>query len=177
MIFTKTKILDAYKITLEKFEDERGYFMRSYDKKTFEELNLDPTINQCSVSVNKKKGTLRGMHFQSPPFEETKLVRCTKGSVFEVIVDLRKKSPSYMQWEGFTISSLNYEVLYVPKGCAFGFITLEDDTEIFYQISHEYSAEHAFGIRWNDPKIGIIWPMEPFVISNKDKNFKDFVDE
>jgi dTDP-4-dehydrorhamnose 3,5-epimerase len=136
---------------------------------------LNPGLAQCSISFNKKRGTLRGMHYQIAPFEETKLVRCTQGSLYDVIIDLRPWSPTFKQNLCVVLSSENRKMLYVPKGFAHGFQTLEDSTEVFYQISEFYSAEHARGVRWNDPAFGIRWPDAPRIILERDQNYRDFV--
>ena len=176
MIFSATKIKGAYIISLEKLEDERGFFARTWDKKKIEEYNLNSEIIQCNISFNKEKGTLRGLHYQTKPYEEAKLVRCTNGEVFEVMIDLRKESSSYLSWDGFSVNSKDYKMLYVPEGCAFGFQTLQDNTEIYYQISNEYKPENAEGIRWNDPYFKIEWPLDITIISEKDREYKSFLE-
>ena len=175
MIFSATKIKGAYIISLEKLEDERGFFARTWDKKKIEEYNLNSEIIQCNISFNKEKGTLRGLHYQTKPYEEAKLVRCTNGEVFEVMIDLRKESSSYLSWDGFSVNSKDYKMLYVPEGFALGFQTLEDNTELFYQMSREYNSEYAAGLRWDDPKFKITWPLNVSKISKRDKSFT-FVD-
>lgn len=171
MIFTETKLKGVFLIHLEKLEDERGFFARVWDKKRFEEVGLNTRIVQCNISFNKEKGTIRGMHFQVKPFEETKIVRCVRGSTYDVIIDLRVESPTFKQWYSVELSSDNYKMLYVPKGFAHGFQTLEDNTEVFYQMSEFYNPTASKGVRWNDPTFGVKWPLEVKVISNKDKNF------
>ena len=172
MIFEKTKLQGVYIIKIEKIEDERGFFGRTWDKKIFEEHGLNHCIHQCNISFNKKKGTIRGMHYQSSPYEEDKLVRCTRGKVFEVMIDLRKDSDTFKHYQSVELTSENYKMLYVPKGFALGFQTLEDNTEVFYQMSQVYMSEYSKGIRWDDPKFNISWPMKPGVISKKDQSFE-----
>jgi dTDP-4-dehydrorhamnose 3,5-epimerase len=164
----KTKLRGAFVIEPEKIYDERGFFTRVWDKKIFEQNNLNSKIIQSNVSFNKKKGTLRGLHYQDNPFWETKIVRCTKGKVFEVMVDLRPNSESYMEWLGIELSDLNHKIIYVPEGFALGFQTLEENSELFYQMGQEYMPKFSKGIRWNDPTINILWPLEPTIISEKD---------
>ncbi|AJM91281.1 dTDP-4-dehydrorhamnose 3,5-epimerase [Nitrosopumilus piranensis] len=172
MIFTETPLKDVFVIEIKKLTDERGFFARSWDKKIFEQNKLNSNLVQCNISFNAKKGTIRGMHFQKAPHEESKLVRCVKGSVYEVAVDLRVDSKTYLQWFGITLSSENLKMLYVPEGFALGFQTLEDNTELFYQMSHEYVPQSSNGIRWNDPKLNICWPLTPTIISEKDKQLQ-----
>jgi len=177
MIFSETKLKGAFLIDLEKLEDERGFFGRAWDKKIFEDHNLNSNLAQCNISFNKKKGTIRGMHYQLPPYAEAKLVRCTKGSVFEVMVDLRKNSNTYKQWQGIELNSDDYKMLYAPEGFALGFQTLQENTELFYQMSQFYMPEHARGFRWDDPTFKISWPMDVTTISEKDLSFKLFNDQ
>jgi dTDP-4-dehydrorhamnose 3,5-epimerase len=155
-------------------DDERGLFARTWCFREFKAQGLETAIAQCSVSFNKMKGTLRGMHYQVSPHEEAKLVRCTMGSIYDVIIDLRPQSPTYKQYVAEILSSENRKMLYIPKGCAHGFLTLEDCTEVFYQISIFYTSEYARGVRWNDPVFGISWPSEVRVISERDSNYPDF---
>ena len=168
MIFSETKFLGVYIIEIEKYEDERGFFARTWDKNQFKEMGLDDNIIQSSMSYNRKKGTIRGMHYQIKPFEETKLVRCTKGKIFDVIIDLRKDSKTFKKWISIELSENNHRTLYIPKGFAHGFQTLEDNTEIIYDISQTYNPEYSKGIKWNDKIIGIKWPLEVTMISKKD---------
>jgi len=174
MIFNKTSLNDAFLIKLEKKGDDRGFFARSWDTKVFEENGLNPKIVQCNISRSSKKGTLRGMHYQIAPFEESKLIRCIRGKIFDVLIDLRKNSSTYKKWEGFELSSENHNMIYVPEGFVHGFQSLEDNTEIFYQVSQYYNPESERGIRWNDPMFMIKWPLEEKIISNKDSNWLDF---
>jgi dTDP-4-dehydrorhamnose 3,5-epimerase len=168
MIFSETKFLGVYIIEIEKYEDERGFFARTWDKNQIKEMGLDDNIIQSSMSYNRKKGTIRGMHYQIKPFEETKLVRCTKGKIFDVIIDLRKDSKTFKKWISIELSENNHRTLYIPKGFAHGFQTLEDNTEIIYDISQTYNPEYSKGIKWNDKIIGIKWPLEVTMISKKD---------
>jgi dTDP-4-dehydrorhamnose 3,5-epimerase len=157
----------------EPVEDERGLFARTWDPAVLQEHGIDPHVAQCSVSWNVRAGTLRGMHFQLPPHEEGKLVRCTAGAVYDVAVDLRADSPSYRRWVGVELSTENRWALYVPPGCAHGFVTLTDDAEVFYQISAPYHPESARGVRWDDPALGIRWPRQPVVMSERDRSWPD----
>jgi dTDP-4-dehydrorhamnose 3,5-epimerase len=175
MIFKETRLKGAYIIELEPLADERGFFAHSFCRKEFEEKGLNPNVAQSSISYNKKRGTLRGMHYQTAPYEEAKLVRCTKGAIYDVIIDLRPGSPTYCQWFAVELSAENYKMLYVPEGFAHGFQTIEDDTVVNYQLSEFYHPDSARGVRWNDPAFGIKWPIEPTVISEKDQNTPDFI--
>jgi len=172
MIFNETKLKGAYIIKPEKIEDERGFFTRTWDKKKFQEKELDANFVQNNVSFNKKKGTIRGMHYQIHPYEEIKLIRCTRGRVFNVIIDLRSDSKTYKQWDAVELNQDNHLMRYVPKGFANGIQTLEDNTEIFYQMSQFYEPKEERGIRWDDPVFNIKWPEKVTVISKKDLSFK-----
>jgi len=174
VIFAETKLKGAYVIEIEKLKDHRGFFARTWCKKEFEEHNLVSRVRQANVSYNKKKGTLRGMHYQLSPYEETKLVRCTMGAIYDVIIDLRLASPTYTQWIGVELTAENYKMLYVPENFAHGFITFEDNTEVAYQVSQFYTPGSERGIRWDDPAFQIDWPLEVQVISDKDKNWPDY---
>lgn len=174
MIFSKTKLKGAFIIELEKLEDERGFFARSFCTREFEMHELNPRVVQCNLSFNKKKGTLRGLHFQKKPYEEAKLVRCTLGAIFDVIVDLRSSSETFKQWVSVELTAHNGKMLYVPEGFAHGFQTLEDNTEIFYQMSEFYNPQYASGVRWNDPIFNIQWPEGERLISEKDRQLPDF---
>jgi dTDP-4-dehydrorhamnose 3,5-epimerase len=169
MIFTETKLKGAYQIDVKRIEDERGFFGRSFCENEFEQYGLNTNTVQTNVSYSAKKGTLRGMHMQVEPFGETKLVRCTQGSIYDVIVDMRPQSPTFKQWIGVELSGTNYRMLYVPEGFAHGFITLADETHVSYQVTQFYtpSAEQCY--RWDDPAFNIQWPMEPSLISSKDE--------
>jgi len=175
MIFTETKLKGAFIIEPEKIEDERGFFARAWDKKIFEEKGINSNFVQANISFNKKKGTLRGMHYQAEPYEEAKLVRCIRGRVYEVMIDLRKNSETFMEWMGVELGAENYKMLYVPEGFALGFQTLEDDTELFYQMSQFYMPEYSRGVLWNDEAFKIAWPLEPTVISKRDLSHKHLV--
>lgn len=174
MIFTPAGIEGAFVIDLERFEDERGFFARSFCRREFDEHGLDPVIAQCNVSLNHRAGTLRGMHSQGPHHEEAKLVRCTRGSVHDVILDLRPGSSSFLEHVGVFLSATNHRMLYIPKGVFHGFLTLEDETEVYYQMSEFYMPEEGRGVRWNDPAFGIEWPAEVKVISARDATYPDY---
>jgi len=175
LIFTETELTGSYIIEIEKLEDERGFFARTWDQNLFKKNGLNPHLVQCDISFNKNKGTLRGMHYQIPPYEEAKLIRCTKGSIFDVIIDLRKDSKSFRQWVGQELSEHNYKMLYVPEGFAHGFQTLEDNTEVCYQMSQFYKPASAQGIRWDDKAFNIKWPLKPNFMSEKDQSYEDFL--
>jgi dTDP-4-dehydrorhamnose 3,5-epimerase len=177
MIFKETSLRGAFIVEPELVEDNRGFFARIYSPEDFEAHGLCPSIVQSSISYNKKKGTLRGMHYQVPPRAEEKLVRCTMGSIFDVIVDLRPDSKTYLNYNHLELSSSNRTMLYIPKGFAHGYITLEDNAEVTYQISEYYTPQHARGIRWDDPVVKIEWPMEPVVISERDKDYPNYIRE
>ncbi len=174
MIFTETKLKGAFVIEIEQMKDERGSFGRSWCANEMKEHGLNTNISQANVSFNKLKGTLRGMHYQIAPFQEAKLVRCTKGSIYDVIIDLRKDSKTFKQWIGVELSQENYKMLYVPEDFAHGFITLEDSCEINYLMSEFYVPGAGATIRWNDPMFNIEWPFEPIVMSEKDESQPDF---
>ncbi len=169
MIFEALELDGSYLIKPELNCDERGFFARGFCKKEFQKHHLVDEFVQCNISFNKKKGTLRGMHYQLAPHEETKLVRCTKGSIYDVIVDIRENSKTLGRWLSVCLNETNRHVLYVPKGFAHGFITQEDSTEIFYQMSCDFSEEAATGFAWNDQSIDIHWPDGEMIISSKDK--------
>lgn len=174
MIFTETKLKDAYVIELDKKGDNRGFFARTFDSQIFKEHGLNPNIRQCNVSYSKTKGTLRGLHFQLPPYSEAKFLRCVRGKIYDVIVDLRKKSSTYKQWYGIELSADNYKMLFAPEGFAASFQTLTDDVELVYQVSQEYNPKYERGLRWNDPTFKISWPLKPTVMSDKDKSWPLF---
>lgn len=171
MKFIETELNGAYIIEPERIEDERGFFARTFCEQEFAAHRLEIRFVQCSVSFNQRRGTLRGLHYQAAPHTEAKLVRCTAGAAFDVIVDIRPGSPTYKRWLGVELSSGNYRMLYIPEGFAHGFQSLEDRTELFYQISKPHAPEAARGIRWDDPAIGISWPMKPLVVSARDQGF------
>lgn len=175
MIFTETELEGAFVVDPEKLGDERGFFARAWDRQEFEAHGLNPQLAQCNISFNKEKGTLRGMHYQAAPYEEAKLVRCTRGAIYDVAVDLRPDSPTFKQWVGAELTVDNRRMLYVPEGFAHGFQTLEDDTEVFYQVSAFYSPDHGRGVRWDDLAFGIKWPTETRVIVDRDRKYPDFV--
>ena len=175
MIFEELALMGAYLIKPEPHFDERGYFVRSFCKQEFQAHGLVDEYVQCNISFNKKKGTLRGMHYQSRPNQETKLVRCCRGAIYDVIVDIRQQSSTYKQWLGFELTQDNGLFLYIPEGFAHGFLTLQNDSEVFYQMSTVYVAEAAFGFRWNDPLFKIKLPRLPEIISEKDMQYTDFL--
>jgi dTDP-4-dehydrorhamnose 3,5-epimerase len=174
MRYRPTRLDGAFLVEPEPHEDERGFFARLWDGEDFSRHGLDPAVAQISMSYNRRAGTLRGLHFQYPPHEETKLVRCTRGALYDVIVDLRQGSPTYLAWEGFTLTDANRLQLYVPKGFAHGFLTLADETEVFYLISTPYAAGSYGGLRWDDKRIGVAWPRAVAVIAERDRTFPDF---
>jgi len=174
MQFKQTNLSGAYVIELERHSDDRGFFARTFCSKEFSALSLETTVEQCSTSFNSRRGTLRGMHFQVEPHEEVKLVRCTRGSIFDVIIDLRPASPTVGQHFAATLSPDNGKQLYIPRGFAHGFLTLEDNTEVLYQISNAYAPQAGRGVRWNDPAFSIPWPAEVLVISERDRAYPDF---
>lgn len=174
MIFRETSLPGVFVIEPELHPDERGFFARSWCEREFKEHGLNPAVVQCNISVNHRKGTLRGMHLQSKPFEEAKLVRCTKGSIYDVALDLRHESPTYRHWTASDLTSGNRRAMYIPEGCAHGFLTLEDDTEVFYQMSATYHPEAARGVRWNDAAFSIAWPANVQIISERDRTYPDF---
>jgi dTDP-4-dehydrorhamnose 3,5-epimerase len=175
MIFTTTKLVGAYSIEPEKKYDARGFFARVWCQKEFAEHDLTSHLVQINISYNKHWGTLRGMHYQVEPFQESKLVRCTRGAIYDVIIDLRQESRSYRQWLGVKLTADDHKMLYVPEGFAHGFQTLEDDTEVVYQVSAFYAPQSEAGVRYDDPGFGIVWPLEVQVISDKDRNWADYV--
>jgi dTDP-4-dehydrorhamnose 3,5-epimerase len=175
VIFIPTKVAGALVIDLERREDERGFFARSFCQREFEEHRLDPCVSQCNVSFNSRRGTLRGMHWQAAPHGEAKLVRVTRGAAWDVLVDLRPGSPSYGEWFGVELTAETRRALYIPDGLAHGFQTLVADTEVFYQMSRAYVPDAQRGARWNDPAFGIAWPIDPPFMSERDANYPDFV--
>jgi dTDP-4-dehydrorhamnose 3,5-epimerase len=173
--FTETQLKGAYIIEPEMLTDERGFFARSWCQKEFTERGLNPNLVQCNISFNLKKGTLRGMHYQTKPYEEAKLVRCTMGAIHDVIIDLRPESPTFKQWVAVELTAENRKMLYIPEWIAHGFQTLVDNTEVFYQMSEFYHSESATGLRWDDPIFGIVWPQtSQIIISEKDKSYPNF---
>lgn len=176
MIFTKTQLEGSYVVEIEKHSDKRGFMARTWDKKIFEKLGLNADVTQCNVSYTKKKGTIRGLHFQIKPYEESKLIRCTKGKIFDVIIDLRTDSKTYKKWFSIELSENNHKMLYIPEGFAHGFQTLQNDTEVFYQVTEYHNPNYERGIKWNDNTFSISWPLKPTVISIKDKSWKSYAD-
>ena len=174
MIFTETKLKGAYIIGIEKHEDERGFFARSWCKREFQEIGLNTNILQSNIAFSKRRGTLRGLHYQTKPYEETKFIRCTKGIVYDTIIDLRPESSTYKKWVGIDLAEDNYRMLYVPEGFAHGYVTLTDNVEVSYQVSQFYALRYERGIRYNDPAFGINWPIDILVISDKDKSWPDY---
>lgn len=177
MIFLETKLKKAHILEIKKNEDERGFFGRSWCRKELEEHGLNANMAQANTSFSFKKGTLRGMHFQIHPNEETKLIRCVRGAIFDVVIDLRPVSSTFKQWIGVELTADNYKMLYVPEGFAHGFITLTDNVEVYYNVTAFYTPGAERGIRWNDPQFKIDWPLTPIVISEKDQNHPDFTIE
>ncbi len=176
MIFTETKLKGAFVLEIKKIEDDRGFFGRSWCKNEMEEHGLNGEIVQANTSFSHRKGTLRGMHFQVPPYEEAKIIRCVRGAMYDVIIDLRPGSPTFRQWVGVELSQDNYKLFYVPEGFAHSFITLTDDVEVYYNVTAFYTPGAERGIRWNDKAFNIKWPIEPVVISTKDRDHPDFDD-
>ncbi len=175
MIFTPTGLPGAFLLEVERREDERGFFARTWCQREFLEHGLNPRLVQCSISYSRTKGTLRGMHYQVAPHEETKLIRCTAGAIHDVIIDLRPASPTFKQHFAVTVSAENYRTIYVPEGVAHGFQTLEDDTELLYQMSEFYTPECARGVRWDDAAFAIAWPPADRIIAERDRTWPDFV--
>ena len=174
MIFNPTKLEGAYVVELERRGDERGFFARTYCEREFAEHGLSTRMVQTNASLSRDRGTLRGMHYQVPPHGEDKLVRCTHGSIYDVIVDIREGSPTFGDWIGAELTDENYRMLYVPKGFAHGFITLEADVQVSYQVSGFYEPTAERGARYDDPAFGIDWPIEPTVVSEKDQSWPRF---
>lgn len=174
MIFTATALPGAWILELDRHEDQRGFFARSWCAREAEARGLNPRVVQCSVSVNKRRGTLRGMHYQMAPYQEAKLIRCTRGAIHDVILDLRRGSPAFKRHVAVQLDAEGGRMLYVPEGVAHGFQTLTDDTEVFYQMSEFYAPDHARGVRWDDPAFGITWPDDDRTISERDRGYADF---
>jgi len=175
MKFSKTSLADVYVIDLEKREDERGFFARAWCQKEFADQGLDSNFVQANLSFNNTKGTLRGMHYQVAPYEETKLIRCIRGAIYDLIIDLRPQSPTYKQSFGVELTPENRKMFCVPKGFAHGYLTLQDNTEVLYQVSEFYTPGSEKGIRWNDPAFNLKWPqMANLILSEKDQNWPDF---
>jgi len=174
MLFHQTKLPGVFEIPLEPHHDERGFFARTWCKKEFAAQGLNSELVQCNVSFNIRRGTLRGIHFQAAPHAEAKLVRCTRGSIYDVVVDLRRDSPTFRKWIGVDLTAERRNMLYVPEGCGHGFLTLEDESEVFYQMSEFYHADSARGVRWDDPAFQIVWPGSVAVISQRDRTYPAF---
>lgn len=174
MIIKKCEIEGAFIIEIERLEDERGFFARSWSKEELTTFGINTNLVHCNISYSFSKGTMHGLHYQIAPFQEEKLVRCTKGKIFDVMIDVRTNSPTYKKWIGFELTESNYKMLYVPKGCAHGFVTLDNDTEVFYQNTEMYVGTHERGIRWDDPALNIQWPVSPTKVSKKDSSWKYF---
>jgi dTDP-4-dehydrorhamnose 3,5-epimerase len=175
MIFKETEIKGAFIIEPESFEDERGFFARTWSQQEFADRGLESHIAECNRSFNIRKGTVRGMHYQAAPFSQVKIVRCPRGAIYDVIIDLRPSSPSFKRWLAVELNQDNGLMLYVPRDFAHGFQTLKDDTEVSYHMCEVYTPEHARGFRWNDPAFSIRWPeTEKIVINERDRNYPDF---
>jgi dTDP-4-dehydrorhamnose 3,5-epimerase len=174
MKFTPTKISGAYLIEIQQLRDERGFFARSFCTNEFQHQGLESNFGQCSISFTSQLGTIRGMHYQIAPDTETKLVRCTRGAIYDVILDLRPEFPTFRQWVGAELTADNHQMFYIPPGCAHGFQTLVDNTEVFYQMAGIYIPDAARGVRWNDPAFGIEMPLAVSVINQRDRDYSDF---
>jgi len=173
VIFTPTRLAGAFIIDLEERHDERGFFARAWCAAELEAHGLNPAVDQCNVSHNTASGTLRGLHYQAAPHEEAKVVRCTRGRLYDVLVDLRPGSSTFGDHVGVELSAQSRRMAYVPEGFAHGFLTLEPDTEVFYMMSAGYAPESARGVRWDDPALGIDWPGPVRVISDRDRSYPD----
>jgi dTDP-4-dehydrorhamnose 3,5-epimerase len=174
VIFTETAVAGAWLVTPEPAEDSRGFFARVWCEREFGARGLAGRWAQCSISFNKQRGTLRGLHYQHPPHGEAKLVRCTTGAIYDVVLDLRRDSPTFLKHAAAELNASNRLMMYVPEGCAHGFQTLQDGTEVFYQMSASYAPEHAAGVRWDDPAFGISWPYPDPTMSDRDRQYPDF---
>jgi dTDP-4-dehydrorhamnose 3,5-epimerase len=175
MKIRSTRIKGVFEIDIIPSIDKRGLFARTYDEEMFASANLHRAWPQCNTSWNTFRGTLRGMHYQGAPYEDPKLVRCTRGRVFDVVVDLRRGSSTFREWLSVELSADERNAIYIPAGCAHGFLTLEDSSEVLYQMGVEYVSDLGRGVRWDDPTFGIVWPFVPSVISDRDANFEDYV--
>jgi len=169
--FHETPLSGLYLVELEALNDERGFFARSFCVQEFDRLGLESTVAQCNISFNAKKGTLRGLHFQTTPHEEAKLVRCTQGAIYDVAVDIRPDSPTYLEWFAVELTADNHRSIFIPHGFAHGFQTLADSSEVLYIMSEFFHPESARGLRWDDPAIGISWPLKNPIMSNKDRSY------
>jgi dTDP-4-dehydrorhamnose 3,5-epimerase len=175
MKFHKAKIAGVFEVCLEPRTDDRGFFARAWCQKEFEARGLNSKVVQCNISRNARKGTLRGMHYQAHPFSETKVVRCTRGAVYDVVLDLRPKSKTFKQWVSVVLTEESGNMVYIPDGCAHGFLSLKDGSDVFYQMSEFYNPEAARGVRWDDDAFGIVWPEKVEVISERDRTYPDFI--
>jgi len=174
MLFSELKLAGAFAIEPSRIEDLRGFFACTWSRREFQERGVDANLVECNISFNRRKGTLRGLHYQAAPHAQAKLVRCTMGAIFDVIVDLRRDSPTFRQWASVQLTADNRALLFIPEGFAHGFQTLTDDTEVFYQMSSYYSAESSRGVRWDDRAFGIAWPEDNRVINARDREYPDF---
>ena len=174
MIFTELKLKGAFLIEVQKIQDDRGFFGRVWCQNEFKEHGLNPDIKQINTSLTLKKGTVRGMHYQVDPYQETKFIRCTRGCIYDIIIDLRPESPTFMQWVGNELSQDNYRMVYVPENFAHGFISLEDNSEVYYLVSEPYTPGAERGIRWDDNAFNIKWPIPVDIVSEKDSALADF---
>ena len=175
MTFTEMPLKGAWTIDIVRIEDERGFFARTWTPEELTSRGLNATLVQCNLAWNHRRGTIRGLHFQHAPMQETKIVRCTRGAMLDVIVDMRPESPTFCEWASVELTDENRRMLYIPFGFAHGYQTLVDGVETSYHVSAPYSAAHASGVRWNDPRFGIHWPLEPTVISARDTAWPDFI--
>jgi dTDP-4-dehydrorhamnose 3,5-epimerase len=176
MLFRPLEIPGVFAIEAERQTDTRGFFAKTWSAEQFRAQGLNPALAEASVSHNPKAGTLRGLHFQTEPHEEAKLVRCTQGAIFDVAVDLRPSSPTFKRYAALELTAENRLALYVPEGCAHGFLTLTEHCEVLYLISQTYAPEHSAGVRWDDPAFAIAWPHPPTLMSTRDRNYPDFVE-
>ncbi len=176
MIFQPQALAGVHVIDVERREDERGFLGRTWCAREFAEHGLNPALVQCTLSFNRVRGTLRGMHYQAAPHEEAKLIRCTMGAIYDVVIDVRADSPTYKKWLGVELSADNRRMLYVPEGFAHGFITLRDTSEVFYQMSRLFEPDSARGVRWDDPAFAVHWPFPPIVMSERDRAYPDHTD-
>lgn len=175
MFFIETKLKGAYIIDINKIEDNRGFFARAWCQKEFEAHDLNPNLAQANVGFSHKRGTLRGMHYQKAPWAEVKVVRCTKGAIYDVIIDLRPDSLTHKQWIGLELTEENRRMLYAPEGFAHGYQTLTDNTEVYYHTTQFYAPEFAAGVRFDDSAFDIVWPLSVAIISDQDKNWPDYL--
>jgi dTDP-4-dehydrorhamnose 3,5-epimerase len=174
MKFHETKIPGVFEIHIEPHSDDRGFFARAWCRNEFEDHGLNPKLVQCNTSYNTLKGTLRGMHYQAAPFPEVKIVRCTQGAIYDVVLDLRPQSPAFKSWVAVVLTAEDRNMVYVPEGCAHGFLTLSEGSELFYQMSEFYHPESSRGVRWDDPAFRIAWPEKVQAISERDRTYPDF---